>query len=641
MKKEELCPVLAPGLGQNKSSPPLLCVTILAIMAKAKTKNASSSGSSSSSLPKVAVIFSMVAAGVALSIQHQIPVLPVLRNFLARREVVPVDYLDQVTHLGPLFANETTILITAKDTCSQSLAVLEDLALQVPTSTAVRVSLPDTAGCKSVLSEEDARSVFPNTVVTYRPRFNPFQAWIDDYSHVKTRYTMLMHNDVYFIDKGGALKMYEAMRQREPHGNKVVVPMIYEREGNVTLSPHAVHADLHLDPTTSPITLGHMMDLKKGLTRWRSQMEEGEQTHFLEDHAFMVHTDFIPSLIDPSSAYTMEYIDMYLNMLHFNGHKPYFTPDSRIEFRVRHDDLSLGDIPYMAGRRSEINALANHRYLEKKWNAQLFFTSAWNYIKFATMRDTHSYNVDAAVPAFVEDRKCFKSLLFFTWFEFIGMNHYNGRRLWTIEKDLCSVEDEFAGDKQVTIMRKTKQEDQVNVPEHWLGRDSKSVLPQKTLEQKPFIIKPRMDYKMYPLLVAAVEYKAEESPADVCGMVVKKADTGIQKCYVFIPPFEYDRENNWYIRLLEKVLGMVKTASRSSVYYSMRNLMRDLTVVADGLKEKAVRPVVTHFCDGVRMGEDYMQSKCEFNVDFDPNDELVKWSGRLHSVDNIMLQLEN
>jgi len=35
----------------------------------------------------------------------------------------------------------------------------------------------------------------------------------------------------------------------------------------------------------------------------------------------------------------------------------------------------------MAGRRSEINALGNHRYLEKKWKAQFFFTSAWNYIK--------------------------------------------------------------------------------------------------------------------------------------------------------------------------------------------------------------------------------------------------------------------
>jgi hypothetical protein len=162
---------------------------------------------------------------------------------------------------------------------------------------------------------------------------------------------MLMHNDVYFIDKGGVLKIYETMRKMDRKGYRVVVPMIYEREGNVTLSPHAVHSDLHIDPTTTPPTLGHMMDLRKGLTRWSDQMSSGDQTHFLEDHAFMVTTEFIDKLIDPGSAFTMEYIDMYLNMMHEDGIKPYFDPDVRIEFRVRHDDLSLGDIPYMAGRR--------------------------------------------------------------------------------------------------------------------------------------------------------------------------------------------------------------------------------------------------------------------------------------------------
>jgi hypothetical protein len=92
--------------------------------------------------------------------------------------------------------------------------------------------------------------------------------------------------------------------------------------------------------------------------------------------------------------------------------------------------------------RSEINALGNHRYLEKKWKAQFFFTSAWNYIKFATMRDTHSYSVDEATPDFVEDAGCFKNMLFFTWFEFIGMNHYDGKRLWALERDLCEKKGE-------------------------------------------------------------------------------------------------------------------------------------------------------------------------------------------------------
>jgi len=168
---------------------------------------------------------------------------------------------------------------------------------------------------------DEVHALFPDTAVTYRDNFNPFTAWRLDSMHVTTRYSLLMHNDVYFIDRGGILKMYSTMREQERRGYKVVVPMIYEREGNVSLSPHAVHDELHIDPTTSPPTLGHMMDLKKGLTRWEDQMEPGAQTHFLEDHAFMVLTDFVNCLIDPGSAYTMEYIDMYLNMMHEDGVK--------------------------------------------------------------------------------------------------------------------------------------------------------------------------------------------------------------------------------------------------------------------------------------------------------------------------------
>jgi len=542
-------------------------------------------------------------------------------------------------------------LITAKDTCSQSYEVLEDLATQIPSNTAIRISLPSVPGCMSVLSSRMASvlSLFPNTVVTYRDDFNPFSAWLLDAEHVTTPYTMLMHNDVYFLDGYGAVKMYETMRDVKA-SHKVVVPMIYEREGNVSLSPHAVHDDLHVDATTGGVEeeggwplLGHMMDLRKGLIRWPDQMSSGAQTHFLEDHAFMVQTSYIPSLIDPASAFTMEYIDMYLNMLHSTGTKPYFEPESRIEFRVRHDDLSLGDIPYMAGRRSEINALGNHRYLEKKWKARFFFTSAWNYIKFATMRDTHSYSVDTSVPDFVEDKKCFKGLLFFTWFEFIGMNHYDGSRLWmdsTFSSDLCSTLS--SGPRNVTISRRVRPEPSITVPPHWEGRDSASLLPHKVTSQRPFYIKPRMEHKMYPVLVLSLSYSPGEVPPDVCGLVVRSSSTGSCACHVFVPPFEYDRAGSWAVRAIEYGLSLIKTASRSSIYYAMRNRMQDLEAVAarvTSLAAEAGRTVDAHFCGGVLMSEDYDGASCDWTVRFDGDDELVKWSGKLHSVKSIVEQI--
>ncbi|GMH69125.1 hypothetical protein TL16_g05082 [Triparma laevis f. inornata] len=74
------------------------------------------------------------------------------------------------------------------------------------------------------------------------------------------------------------------------------------------------------------------------------------------------------------------------------------------------------------------------------------------------MRDTHSYNVDASIPEFVDSPKCFKNMLFFTWFEFIGMNHYDGRRLWMdsdLEERLCEGK---IYDGKVKIERRVKPE---------------------------------------------------------------------------------------------------------------------------------------------------------------------------------------
>lgn len=329
---------------------------------------------------------------------------------------------------------------------------------------------------------------------------------------------------------------------------------------------------------------------------------------------------------------------MYLNMMHEDGVKPYFEPESRIEFRVRHDDLSLGDIPYMAGRRSEINALGNHRYLEKKWKAQFFFTSAWNYIKFATMRDTHSYSVSGSTPSFVSSPVCFSNLLFFTWFEFIGMNHYDGERLWDVEKKLCDGKGKLKGKKRkVKVERRVN--DKIDVKDEWNDRDSKGILPYKTLSQKPFVVKPRMNYKMYPTLVLQVTYNSSETPSSVCGLIVSTKVSGSQECYVFVPPFEYDRENSWHIWAMEKLLSVVKTASRSSIYYSMRNKMQDLTKVAETIKSGTTREVTAYHCEGVTMEQDYNEQRCEFEIHFDPEDQLTKWSGRLHSVMNIVKQL--
>jgi len=194
-------------------------------------------------------------------------------------------------------------------------------------------------------------------------------------------------------------------------------------------------------------------------------------------------------------------------------------------------------------------------------------------------------------------------------------------------------------DGKVKIERRVKPESSLSVPDHWLERDSQTLLPEKVTHQAPMYIKPRMDFKMYPVLVVSASYEKDEEVPDVCGMVVKKALTNKRECFVFVPPFEYDRSNTWQIRLIEWVLSLVKTASRSSIYYSMRNKMQNLHTIVDNLKVSE-RPIQSYMCEGVTMMEDYNDSECEFEVEFNPEDEIVKWSGKLHSVKTIVKQMK-
>jgi hypothetical protein len=131
--------------------------------------------------------------------------VPLLRNLLAVRGFVPQRY--DHSSLWESFAADTTVLITAKDTCSQTLAVLEALQDHMPAATRVKVSLPDTLGCLDSLPLAAARALFPATTITYRQQFNPFAAWLADAEDVTTPFTLLMHNDVYFLDGHGLLQL--------------------------------------------------------------------------------------------------------------------------------------------------------------------------------------------------------------------------------------------------------------------------------------------------------------------------------------------------------------------------------------------------------------------------------------------------
>ena len=71
--------------------------------------------------------------------------------------------------------------------------------------------------------------------------------------------------------------------------------------------------------------------------------------------------------LDPAAAYTLEYVDLHLNMVRRNLTQLY-VPSARAEFRLW--AFGWQDVPYFVRRRSEENARQTKRHLERKWGVE-------------------------------------------------------------------------------------------------------------------------------------------------------------------------------------------------------------------------------------------------------------------------------
>jgi hypothetical protein len=76
----------------------------------------------------------------------------------------------------------------------------------------------------------------------------------------------------------------------------------------------------------------HDHSVSRALNRG-GDLDEGEQTEFLEDHGFLIEADKIWRVIDPMASYTLEYIDMIMS-IRANNWRVLFVPTARLEFRI-------------------------------------------------------------------------------------------------------------------------------------------------------------------------------------------------------------------------------------------------------------------------------------------------------------------
>ena len=223
-------------------------------------------------------------------------------------------------------------------------------------------------------------------------RSSPMQGWVDAIPHIKTKYSMLLHNDGYALDSFFGCELLQSLKHHQatnPDGGYVLAaPMLYESKADGSLAAHATQTNLRLvkDDSAWGATVHHDHSLRRALNRG-FDFKEGDQTEFVEDHGFLIETDKIATIIDPAASFTLEYLDMIMT-IRANKWKALFVPTARLEFRIT--EFSWRDIPYFMYKRSEATAHGTRDYLMAKWQANFPNTGFWTYIKY-TIVEQHVY----------------------------------------------------------------------------------------------------------------------------------------------------------------------------------------------------------------------------------------------------------
>eukprot|EP00300_Choanocystis_sp_HF-7_P002606 c11968_g1_i2.p1 GENE.c11968_g1_i2~~c11968_g1_i2.p1 ORF type:complete len:1264 (+),score=330.27 c11968_g1_i2:42-3794(+) len=523
---------------------------------------------------------------------------------------------------------DVTIVVSAKDFLSQAPEQVAHLSTVVPKDIHVIYTYPkplsnDTSGFESMMRA--ASNGMSNLEFMELDSFaNPFLGWTLAAPLVKTKYTLFMHNDVYPLDEPGKFisELYQSL-ERHPECT-ATTPMIFEAEVEGMLSAHAINTNLHLRQKPSGVyQLSHEVDLLNGTSRQPEDFEEGYQLDFVEDHAFMMHTDKIIQVVDPNAAFTLEYMDMQMNIKAI-GAKVWFIPSSRIEFRVWGTKFHWNNIPFFGYRRSERLARSTKLYLEKKWGVEFPNTGFANFVKFSVARTAYMA-ANTTGDSYLPPDWSSQVQMVAGWFEWIGFNFYTtpeAMERWLLPDLLKNVDENIRS--EVHAGRELFTIEPVTTNNTARVHEVLSFLEVRTEAKN---IETRLSFDHMALAVAKISFTHSCAAADVqaikltCGLLIETAEGGCT-CWAYIAPYNYD---HWYQTLFSHVLWYIKLPQRVAVYSAFQAGIVDFaTIRPEMLEFNKVQGVEMTVC-----GEH--DKDCEITFEFPKGSRLLQWSGALNS----------
>eukprot|EP01047_Picozoa_sp_COSAG01_P019946 COSAG01_NODE_1123_length_11617_cov_13.832769_8_plen_1297_part_00 len=576
--------------------------------------------------PTMALLKPLTALLVVAALAHfvwGVPVLLLARNTLMSADVgVPTPKYSNCS--AQLMSSEMTIVVTVKDSCSQGPGFIKALESWAPPSVHLIYTYPKFSSCASIDMSAAKKYWDKLTLMPLPLRSSPMTGWIEAIPKIKTKYAMLLHNDGYAIDTFFGCELLQALKARN-NTHAVAAPMLFESKSDGTLGAHATQSNLRLvkdEPSPGQVTVHHDHSLARALNRG-NDLPESDQDDFLEDHGFLIDTDKIDKVIDPSASYTMEYLDMIFSLKSHNL-KVLFVPTARLEFRIT--EFSWRDIPYFMYKRAESTCHGTRDYMSAKWKANFPNTGFWTFIKY-TIIEQHTWEMPVDMPW--KDQ----SAVVHGFMQMVGFNRYTLDAKTPKESDFVTVlekiDDGYSSKVPISVRRSLDRP--VLTP-----KDIKptnifnltEILPYGAPTKKfPFGLEAQMPLEYMPFAVAemvleqsgnipACEMQTAKQLSPVCGMMIQHASSC--SCWINLPTFKSDsRLARWVYDFMAPTL---KIPSRVSTYLEM-------WLGSDTPAGAHIAPLRRFESDNFRIFACDGGPRCTAEFNFPPASRLVQFVG--------------
>lgn len=563
--------------------------------------------------------------GLVMELALDLPVGKMARNTI----MPPVPQAPEPKYNGcnnDTLAADMTIVVTVKDSCSQGPGFVDALTRFAPLNTHLIYTFPNFTSCREVEGMDSALAQWKKVTKIPLPlRSSPMVGWIEAIPHIETEYSMLLHNDGYALDSFFGCELLQSLKTRKGDNFVVAAPMLFESKQDGSLGAHATQSNLRLvKEGDGSVTVHHDHSVRRALNRG-TDYAEGEQTDFLEDHGFLIETDKIASVIDPSASYTMEYLDMIFS-LKSHAWKVLFVPTARLEFRIT--EFSWRDVPYFVYKRAESTCHSTRDYMAAKWNANFPNTGFWTFIKY-TILEQHQWSIPA------EMKWSDQSSVVHGFMQMAGFNRY--REKLSSEKSIDFVEllekiDTGYSSSGTMVASRTTIRTRPSPAEIKPTNIThlEQILPYGSPTREfPFGLEASMPLEYMPfalaeLTVASCEKISDSGLQNVCGMVIAHADSC--SCWINLPTF---KSNGPVARFIYDYMApLLKMPSRIMTYFEMwMGSSRPASTHVQELRRFESSDFSIFACDG---GE-----HCAAEFAFPKTSKLVSFSGMPATIQDV------